>query len=62
MRGRPCNPGSDLRTLWQALLGDIPFPGCGVPDQADSPQARLTVPRTEPSLEPDQASAARRER
>jgi hypothetical protein len=61
MSGRPCNPGSDLRALWQVLLGDTPFPGCGVPDQADSPQARLTAPRTEPSLEP-QASAACRER
>jgi hypothetical protein len=61
MSGRPCNPGSDLRELWQVLLGDIPFPQCGVPDQADGSHRRFTEPRTEPSIEPDQALAIRRE-
>jgi hypothetical protein len=62
MSGRPCNPGTDLRALWQTLLGGIPLPQCGVPDQADSSQDRVTGLLGEPPLEPDQASAARRQR
>jgi len=38
MSGRPCNPSSDLRQLWQTLLGNTPFPQCGVPDQPDNSQ------------------------
>lgn len=39
MSGRPCNPGSDLRQLWQALLGkNTPFPQCGVPETQEVPQ------------------------
>ena len=39
MSGRPCNPGSDLRQLWQALLGkNTPFPQCGVPERPDTSQ------------------------
>lgn len=62
MSGRPCNPGSDLRGLWQVLLGDIPFPQCGTPDQADRAHDGIAEPRTEPPLEPDQLLAIRRER
>jgi hypothetical protein len=60
MSGRPCNPGSDLRALWQTLLGDIPFPQCGVQDQADSSQDRISAGRTEAPLEPP-CTPARRE-
>jgi hypothetical protein len=60
MSGRPCNPGSDLRGLWRTLLGDIPFPQCGVTDQADSAQDRIAAESTEPPLEPGW-TAARRE-
>jgi hypothetical protein len=59
MSSRPCNPGSDLRALWQALLGDIPFPQCGVPDQAVSSQDRISAKRTEPPLEPSWTPAGR---
>jgi hypothetical protein len=39
MSGRPCNPGSDLRQLWQILLGkNTPFPQCGAPDKQDEVQ------------------------
>jgi hypothetical protein len=62
MSGRPCNPGSDLRALWQTLLGDIAFPQCGVPDQAHSSHDRVTAPLGEPALDPGQASAAHRQR
>jgi hypothetical protein len=31
MVGRPCNPNSDLKRLWQFLLADAPFPQCGSP-------------------------------
>jgi hypothetical protein len=31
MAGRPCNPNSDLKRLWQTLLPGTPFPQCGVP-------------------------------
>jgi hypothetical protein len=43
MSGRPCNPGSDLRQLWQMLLGNTPFPQCGVSEKqenGDTPDAR----------------------
>jgi hypothetical protein len=30
MVGRPCNPDSDLKRLWQFLLPDAPFPQCGL--------------------------------
>jgi hypothetical protein len=29
MAGRPCNPDSDLKRLWQTLLPGTPFPQCG---------------------------------
>jgi hypothetical protein len=59
MSGRPCNPGSDLRALWRALLGDIPFPQCGVADQAVSSHDRSGAGRTEPPLEPSWTPARR---
>lgn len=31
MTGRPCNPGSDLKGLWQTFLGNTPMPRCGTP-------------------------------
>jgi hypothetical protein len=62
MSGRPCNPGSDLRALWQTLLGDMALPQCGTPDQAHSSQDRVTAPLGQPPPDPDQASAARRQR
>ncbi|MGA8615816.1 MAG: hypothetical protein WB760_29865 [Xanthobacteraceae bacterium] len=37
MAGRPCNPGSDLKRLWQTLLPGTPFPQCGVPENSDAP-------------------------
>jgi hypothetical protein len=40
MAGRPCNPNSDLKRLWQTLLPDTPFPQCGVPaDSAEEIQS-----------------------
>jgi hypothetical protein len=57
MNGRPCNPGSDLRALWQTLLGDIPFPQCGLPDQVESPQD--AAPRAEPPPAAGQPPVAR---
>jgi len=31
MSGRPCNPGSDFRGLWQVFLRDMPMPQCPAP-------------------------------
>jgi hypothetical protein len=62
MSGRPCNPGSDLRALWRTLLGDVPLPQCGMPDQADLPQDRVPASRREPPPDTDQALGIRRER
>ena len=28
MTGRPCNPGNDLKRLWQIFLRDTPMPQC----------------------------------
>jgi hypothetical protein len=62
MSGRPCNPGSDLRGLWQTLLGDMPFPQCGAPDQADAPQDRVSAASGKPSPEPARVLATGPER
>jgi len=63
MSGRPCNPGSDLRQLWQALLGkNTPFPQCGTPEQPDTSQKSDKAPDGEPPHERAQASAVRRNR
>jgi hypothetical protein len=45
MAGRPCNPNSDLKRLWQFLLPGTQFPQCGTPAEtgADGPdEAPLT--------------------
>jgi len=39
MSGRPCNPDSDIKRLWQLLLGGTPFPQCGMPEEADKDAA-----------------------
>jgi hypothetical protein len=39
MAGRPCNPGSDLKWLWQALLPGTAFPQCGVPERSETTTA-----------------------
>ena len=62
MSGRPCNPGSDLRQLWQALLGNTPFPQCGVPEQQDAQQANGEAPDGEQPSEREHAAAAQRNR
>jgi hypothetical protein len=59
MSGRPCNPGSDLRQLWQALLGkNTPFPQCGVPDKQENGDTR----HAERPNEPEDAAGAPRHR
>jgi hypothetical protein len=35
MSGRPCNPGSDFKSLWRAFLGDMPMPQCGALSEAE---------------------------
>jgi hypothetical protein len=45
MTGRPCNPNSDLKRLWQLLLPGTQFPQCGTPAEtgtASQAQAPLT--------------------
>jgi hypothetical protein len=62
MSGRPCNPGSDLRALWQTLLGDTPFPQCGVPDKAHSAEhGGRTIPELGLRTESEGPPAARGE-
>jgi len=62
MSGRPCNPGSDLRALWQTLLGRTPFPQCGVPDKADSVEHGGTTVEFEQRTESEGRPSAPRER
>jgi hypothetical protein len=49
MMGRPCNPNSDLKRLWQVLLPDTVFPQCG--DAADSraPLPEAIAPKPPPA-------------
>jgi hypothetical protein len=60
MSGRPCNPGSDLRQLWQTLLGNTPFPQCGVPEQQNASGARGEAPNGEQPDERQDGAGARR--
>jgi hypothetical protein len=57
MSGRPCNPGSDLRQLWQALLGkNTPFPQCGLPQTQETPQANGDGPDGERASQREDAA------
>lgn len=61
MSGRPCNPGSDLRQLWQTLLGkNTPFPQCGVPEQKDAGETHRDTPDQERANEPQDAAVKRK--
>jgi hypothetical protein len=53
MSGRPCNPGSDFKGLWQVFLRDIPMPQCPArsdlqtaDDKAALPEPALAEPTT----------------
>jgi hypothetical protein len=35
MSGRPCNPDSDFKRLWQVLLPNTPLPQCGTPNEPE---------------------------
>jgi hypothetical protein len=55
MTGRPCNPNSDLKRLWQLLLPGTPFPRCGTPAEtgaashAQAPLAQKQPDGAEPA-------------
>jgi hypothetical protein len=36
MTGRPCNPNSDLKRIWQFLLPGTQFPQCGTPAETSA--------------------------
>jgi hypothetical protein len=61
MAGRPCNPDSDLKRLWQALLPGTPFPQCGVArdTQGAAPDSKAAQPQDQ--REPDPVPLAARE-
>jgi len=47
MSGRPCNPGSDFKRLWQTFLGNTPMPQCGAPPDpppAEAPKGAASDP------------------
>ena len=59
MSGRPCNPGSDLRQLWQTLLGkNTPFPQCGAPEKGAAEPSHDT-PDHEQANQHDDAAGKR---
>jgi hypothetical protein len=63
MSGRPCNPGSDLRQLWQTLLRGTPFPQCGEPEPQDTPQPSSDdAPEGEPPSKREHAASVQRNR
>jgi hypothetical protein len=62
MSGRPCNPDSDFKRLWQVLLRGTPFPQCRVPQEPESAAAAPEGERLDTAHSPDCAigrSAAR---
>jgi hypothetical protein len=40
MSGRPCNPGSDFKSLWQVFLRDMPMPQCPAPTDPEAAKDR----------------------
>jgi hypothetical protein len=62
MSGRPCNPGSDLRQLWQTLLGNTPFPQCGTPEKQDTPEKNDDASERQRSSDRERAAKDQRSR
>jgi hypothetical protein len=58
MMGRPCNPNSDLKRLWQFLLPNTPFPQCGTPAEtgAASGDQALLAQKQPAGAEPTDAN------
>jgi hypothetical protein len=58
MAGRPCNPNSDLKRLWQLLLPLAPFPQCGTAPAigaTNRDQARLAKEQSADAEQPTPA-------
>jgi hypothetical protein len=58
MTGRPCNPNSDLKRLWQVLLPGTAFPQCGDAEDSRPPLREAVAPIARPAdsgkLHPDE--------
>ena len=52
MSGRPCNPDTDLKRLWQIFLRDTPMPQCAPQEERERAESA-----GEPSLQEKSASA-----
>ena len=48
MSGRPCNPGSDFKRLWQAFFHNTPMPQCDTPSGPRAAEDAKTA-ATDPS-------------
>lgn len=57
MSGRPCNPGNDLKRLWQFFLRDTPMPQCAA--QQEREEAGSVESAGSPTTEVKSASAAK---
>jgi hypothetical protein len=55
MSGRPCNPDSDFKRLWQVLLRGTPFPQCNVPHGPESAIASAEDERSDTTHSGDRA-------
>jgi hypothetical protein len=49
MTGRPCNPNSDLKRLWQVLLPGTAFPQCGDAQDSRPPLHEAIAPIAPPA-------------
>jgi hypothetical protein len=49
MTGRPCNPNSDLKRLWQVLLPGTAFPQCGHGEDPQTPLPEAMAPKPPPA-------------
>jgi hypothetical protein len=49
MMGRPCNPNSDLKRLWQVLLPGTAFPQCGDAEGSWPPFREAVAPIAPPA-------------
>ena len=58
MSGRPCNPGSDFKRLWQAFFGNTPMPQCETPSDRRAVEEAKTAAADSPPAE-SEANATR---
>lgn len=53
MTGRPCNPGSDFKRLWQVFLGNTSMPQCETPSGPRTAEDAKTAAAESTPIKPE---------